>query len=277
MKLEIIQSILGGQVNNILKLIEQRIAVIKQVICEQEAALSKAPEGTLNIAGSKDNPYYYYKKTSSDQSKKYLKASEKQLVEALCQKEYNQKVLQSAKKELYQLERLKKGYPNPAYDEVYEKIHPQRQKLVHPIVVPDEEFVKQWEQFEYIKKDFRDDAPEYYTDKGERVRSKTEILIANALTKHDIPYRYEAPLYLNGHGTIHPDFTVLNVRLRKEFYWEHMGMMDDFEYVEAALLRIEMYEKNDIFPGNKLILTHETARRPINSRNIEKMIFQYLK
>ena len=117
---------------------------------------------------------------------------------------------------------------------------------------------------------------EYYTDKGERVRSKSEILIANALNRNHIPYRYECPLYLAGYGTIHPDFTVLNVRLRKEMYWEHLGMMDEPEYIEDALNRISLYEKNHYFPGDRLILTHETLRHPLNSKNIENMIFQYL-
>lgn len=56
-----------------------------------------------------------------------------------------------------------------------------------------------------------------------------------------------------------------------------MGLMDNFEYAEEALRRIDMYEKNDIFPGDKLILTHETAKSPINSKIIEKIIVQYLK
>lgn len=108
------------------------------------------------------------------------------------------------------------------------------------------------------------------------MRSKTEILIANALNKHGIPYHYEKPLYLDGYGTIHPDFTVLNVRLRKEFYWEHMGLMDDVDYAEKALQRITAYEKNGYFPGTELILTHETQKYPMDSRLIDKMIRRYL-
>lgn len=113
----------------------------------------------------------------------------------------------------------------------------------------------------------------YYKD--ERVRSKSEILIANALTKHNIPYRYEAPIYLNGYGTVYPDFTILNIRLRKELFWEHLGMMDDASYVEKALEKIDTYQKNNIFPGEKLILTHESAYRPLNTRIIDRMIECY--
>lgn len=262
---------------NLMNEIEQRRKFLRKIIQEKEQALSMAPEGLLNIAATDNRVQYYYKKDGSDANKRYMRNSELPLIKALCQKEYDQRVLNLAQKELRFIERYIHLDANHKCDDVYEKLNPHRQKHVQPILLPVEEFVEQWQQFEYVHKDFRDDAPEYYTDKGERVRSKTEILIANALNKHNIPYRYEAPLYLDGYGKIHPDFTVLNARLRKEFYWEHMDMMDDFEYAEEALLRIEMYEKNDIFPGDKLILTHETARRPMNSKNIEKMISQYLK
>ena len=52
--------------------------------------------------------------------------------------------------------------------------------------------------------------------------------------------------------------------------------VDGHEYAEEALRRIDMYERNDIFPGDTLILTHETLKYPLNSRNIEKMILKYL-
>ena len=55
-----------------------------------------------------------------------------------------------------------------------------------------------------------------------------------------------------------------------------MGKMDDAEYCEEALDRITAYEKNGFFPGDSLILTHETLSRPINSKIIDAMIEKYL-
>ena len=173
--------------------------------------------------------------------------------------------------------RIQKLYEKGICEDMYKKLIPERQEWVVPIVSSDEDFIAEWLNKEYQKKGFREDMPEYYTDNGERVRSKSEILIANALKKHNVPYRYEAPLYLNGYGTIHPDFIVLNVRERKEYYWEHLGKMDETEYVERALQRIHAYEKNDIFLGKKLIVTHETLRYPLNTQDIERVIVRYLK
>lgn len=66
------------------------------------------------------------------------------------------------------------------------------------------------------------------------------------------------------------------VHIAEEFYWEHLGRMDDTDYVEKNLNKITNYEKNNIFPGDRLILTHETSRCPINSKIIEKIIHTYL-
>ena len=186
-------------------------------------------------------------------------------------------LLETALKELKCLEYLTKKYPEQTCEEVFERLNEERKKYVVPLEVPEDIFVEEWENEQYVRKGFDEGFPEYYTQRGERVRSKSEILIANALYMHGIPYKYEQSLYLKGYGTIHPDFTILNVRSRKEIYWEHLGKMDDAEYVEDNLRKIEAYEKNGCFLGDKLILSYETFKRPLNSRAIERMILKYLK
>jgi hypothetical protein len=75
---------------------------------------------------------------------------------------------------------------------------------------------------------------------------------------------------------VYPDFTVLNVRTRKEYYWEHLGMMDQAEYCKKALSRIEVYEKNGLMPGKELLLTHETKDHPIQTGIVVNMIKHFL-
>jgi len=196
----------------------------------------------------------------------------------LGQKDYDTQVLISAKDERERLINLLEVTERERLpEELFEQLHTERQKIVKPIQLTDQEYVRQWELREYKKKGFRDNMPELYTSKEERVRSKSEVLIANALAKNNVPYRYEEPLYLESYGIVHPDFTVLNVRTRKEIYWEHLGKMDDMEYAKNALERILIYEKNGIFPGDKLVISHETMENPINSRLIDAIIFKYFK
>lgn len=54
----------------------------------------------------------------------------------------------------------------------------------------------------YTRTDASDKSGEYIqpidiTDKGERVKSKSELTIANALYRSKIPYKYECPIILH--------------------------------------------------------------------------------
>ena len=115
------------------------------------------------------------------------------------------------------------------------------------------------------------------TEKGARVRSKSEKILADLFYKRNIPYQYEKPLYLQGYGTIYPDFTFLSKRLGEEIYWEHEGMMDKPEYARTEVRKIESYQKNGIYPGERLILTFETEKSILNSNNIDELIKKHLK
>lgn len=182
----------------------------------------------------------------------------------------------AAKQELKALEKLDKLYQKASCEDIYEKLHIQRQCFVTPIEISDDEYVQNWEEETYEGKGFSMGYPEYYTDKGERVRSKSEIIIANILNKYNIPYKYERPLYLKDYVTMHPDFTVLNARTRKEIFFEHFGMMDDPQYAEAAINKLETYAKNGVFIGDNLIATFESKQKPLNQKMVETMIKKFL-
>ena len=85
--------------------------------------------------------------------------------------------------------------------------------------------------------------PFYDTKRKERVRSKSELNIANMLDSYGVPYKYECPLKLKDGKVIYPDFTVINVKSRKVIYWEHRGMMDDKNYANMAVSRIKQMRK----------------------------------
>lgn len=141
-----------------------------------------------------------------------------------------------------------------------------------PKVISDEVFAEQWEKVKFYGKSFAEGSPEIYTEKGERVRSKSEKIIADMLHRHGILYRYEYPVILQGLGKVYPDFTVLNLKERKEIYWEHFGMMDNPEYCERALHKLNCYTKSGIYLGDRLFISHETSKRPLDTSVIEKIM-----
>ncbi|MCI5919087.1 MAG: hypothetical protein MRZ75_07190 [Roseburia sp.] len=120
---------------------------------------------------------------------------------------------------------------------------------------------------------------EFFTAKGERVRSKSELLISEQLCKHGIPYRYEKTIELlewNRVIVCRPDFTVMNRRTGKIYLYEHFGRMDDFMYVENSMRKLDLYEKNGYLLGKNLIITRETIASPLNIQKVDSYIKEFL-
>ena len=114
------------------------------------------------------------------------------------------------------------------------------------------------------------------SERGERVRSKSEKILADFFYRRNILYKYEKPLNLKGFGTVYPDFTFLSKKTGQEIYWEHEGMMDKPEYARSAVRKIESYQKNEIYTGDRLILTFETEQSVLNTGVIEGLVKRYL-
>ena len=256
--------------------IEERIRFLNAVIEEKKTSLKSCPDGSLQINKCKGTTQYYCN-LKGGRGKIYLKKSEEEMIRALAQKDYDLRVLRAAIRERDSIISAAKRFDCIKVEDIFDELSPERQKITVPVILPDDLFIKNWESYQYMHKPFKEDYPEYYTAKGERVRSKSEVIIADLLNKMSIPYRYECPLTFRSGITIHPDFTVLNVRKRKTMYLEHFGMADDPLYVGNAAERVSLYEGDGIFPGDRLVITFETGKRPLNVKNITaKFNFYFL-
>lgn len=253
----------------------RRKQLLTNLIHQKEEALRNAPRGSLRISCSGKRVQYYRRLDPKDKNGVYLKKSEQDTIERLAQKHYDKLVLKAAKKELKALEQYGKNYPVKPVEEIIESIGKEWERLVHPIRMSDARYVEQWISVEYEKSSVKGLKSEFVTDRGEIVRSKSELIIANYLFHHGIPYRYEYPIHLNGLGWIHPDFVILNVRLRKEIIWEHHGRMDDEGYAKKAVYRFNCYQKNGYIPGDNLIYTLETSDTPIDMKILRDMVNRF--
>jgi hypothetical protein len=75
------------------------------------------------------------------------------------------------------------------------------------------------------------------------VRSKGESMIAQALAQYGVGFSYEKPLIsLDGKSWRLPDFT-FRVR-RKEYYWEHLGMLGSPDYDKGLERKRKWYREN---------------------------------
>ena len=109
------------------------------------------------------------------------------------------------------------------------------------------------------------------TVRGELVRSKSEVIIANALHYNGLDYEYEPELRLED-KVKRPDFKVEDYDTGVVWYWEHCGMMTDPQYKKRWEDKKKFYEKNGIVEGKNLIVTYDDEKGGLDSDLIQRII-----
>ena len=249
---------------------------METILKKVQERLKNAPDGKLRISKCKKWVQYYYNTTSGKKGGSYISKDKGDMISRLAQKDYDEKVMKLAQRRLSQLRRLTGDYDDKEVEKIFLNEHIERQKLICPVEPTWDMRLKEWLSCDYKGKEFRDDTVVILTDRGERVRSKSEKILADWFYRHGIPYKYECPLNLKGFGRVYPDFTFLSPKTKEEVYWEHDGRMDDPIYVQSAVKKIQAYMENDIYPGERLILTFETEKTLLDTRIIEKLATKYL-
>lgn len=247
---------------------------LEKIVEKARKELLTVPEGHLRISQNK-NIFRYYQCTD-DRNEIYIPRADKELPKQLAQKSYNMAVIKKAEARLKQIQKITKNYSDDEIEKIYTSMHRERQLLTVPVEPTWEQRLKKWYEEEYQGKEFREGEAVILTEKGERVRSKSEKILADSFYRKGILYKYEKPLYLKGYGTVYPDFTFLSRKTGQEMYWEHEGMMDKQEYARTAIRKIECYQMNHIYPGDRLILTFETEQNALNSKIVAELINRYL-
>ena len=251
-----------------------RYELISKTIMSIEKKIALLPNGRILIRHRKNKAYYYLRVDGAKD--KYLSRKDNELISHLLQKRYLKEVLKAAKNELAALEKMQDIYSETLSEEIYGNL-PDAQKLgVEPIILGDGPDVRQWLNEPYVRKSFKKGAPVFKTLKGDRVRSKSEMIIADRLYVNGIPYKYECPLKVGG-KIIHPDFSIIRMSDHKIIYHEHCGKMDDKEYFNDLVDRINLYNQSGILQGNRLTFTFETSDTPFDARVIDRLINEYFK
>lgn len=260
--------------------LEKRLLELKELLLETKKSCQHAPAGRIRISQKQGHPEYYLVKEKGSLRGRYLSYKKEALICQLAQKSYNQELIEALQTEITALQnylRLTRNSTN--IPRLYSSLCPARRALIEPVTLPDKEYAARWQKVQYQGLPFTPETPEYLTARGERVRSKSEVIIADGLSRHQIPYRYEYPLIINKgqqSHTIYPDFLCLNIHTRREYIWEHFGMMDNPDYAHKATAKLRLYEECSILPGRNLILTMEIQTTPLSTRAVEKIIEEFL-
>ena len=106
------------------------------------------------------------------------------------------------------------------------------------------------------------------TENNELVRSKSEVIVANALYNAGYSYEYEKALVLSDGNTIYPDFTINY--FGTEYYLEHCGMLYNPAYKARWEVKLQKYKDNGLI--NQLIVTEDNLDGGIDSKKILEII-----
>ena len=112
----------------------------------------------------------------------------------------------------------------------------------------------------------------HVTVRGELVRSKSEVIIANMLHADHIPYEYEKRLDFGDGQSFIPDFTIEDAESGRTFYWEHCGMLADERYRQRWRAKKAVYEAHGIREGENLIVSQDEENGSIDCQRIGEFI-----
>ena len=229
------------------------------------------PDGDLTV--NKNGNYYKYFNCMKGE-RVLIPSSNKELIRQLALKKYYQRQLYAYQKEINAIKKYLKALPGKDADDLLRST-PIYKELLEPSI-GDVFDVSDWEKEEYEKSHEHPENLIISTIKGDKVRSKSEAIIADELFRMKIPYRYECRL-LVGNTYLHPDFTAINKRTEEVFIWEHFGKADDPGYLNRNCIgRMNKYLYAGYIPTINMITTYETMRDPFTSIQAKKMIEQYL-
>ena len=118
----------------------------------------------------------------------------------------------------------------------------------------------------------------HITSRGEAVRSKSEVIIANLLDAKGLDYIYEAPLEIGG-LTKYPDFTIEDDDTGEAYYWEHLGMLSNPAYRRRWEEKLDWFNEQGIRTYDEgggirgtLIVTEDSVDGGIDSAAVSSLI-----
>ncbi|MDO4556516.1 MAG: hypothetical protein Q4B70_15455, partial [Lachnospiraceae bacterium] len=234
--------------------------IANQIQLKQE--INRLPAGNLLCSHNKNRVKWY---KSNGAKPIYIPKREFSNAALLALKKYDTLRLEEVTLKLTLIER---------FLERYQKVPDKASKLLesssayHDLLISNFQFDSAFcpdKGMEWISSDFDRNLshPEHLIHKcisGHKVRSKSEVIIANSLSINKIPYRYECRLNL-GDVILYPDFTICHPETNEIYYWEHFGLMDQTAYLENACNKIKLYSTYNIFPSIYPVFLRKTPMR----------------
>lgn len=241
---------------------------IKQIYLGE---LRHLPEGSLSLLHIKGKDYFYkYEKGK----RTYLGADRKIEVENLQKRKVMVTCLKKIDQNQVLMKQFLKRYQSIDLNYIRENLSKAYQNGSLDVYSARDKEITKWGDQEYQRSDKFPEALVHRTLKGDFVRSKSEVIIANNLYMKGIEYRSEELTKVGSH-IFAPDFKILVPSTRKIKLLEHFGMMHDPEYRERALWKISTYIENGYRPYEDILFTFDDLNGNTDAKNLDVLITNF--
>jgi hypothetical protein len=127
---------------------------------------------------------------------------------------------------------------------------------------------------------FLEDRLIHKSSRGEPMRSKSEVIIADQLAAAGMDYEYEVPLLAPDGSTRWPDFTLIDADTGRTIYWEHCGMLSDPQYRARWERKLDWYNRQGILrieesppaAARVLVVTEDDEKGGMSSEAIRLLV-----
>lgn len=260
---------------NLYENVMARKTQLEKMIALLEKRFPTYPDGSLHFQSSNGKPHPYQVTGSSrsgTRKRRYLNSGSRNVAELLARKYCDELCLIDYRRELAAVNAYLRefGRKRREIDKIFdswELYAPYLKQKAAVLSAKENTFLnEEWEQSR--------EHPESLTSRvSERltVRSKSEGIIAVALEKRGLSFRYECITEISGYR-LAPDFTIFSRKLNRPVIWEHFGMMDDEKYRDDAARKISAYIRAGYTPHKDIIFTFETKDDPFTIEQAERIL-----
>ncbi len=250
------------------EVLQKMLAGLENRLQKANQELGKLPRGRLTRE-KRGNSFIFFH-VMNENNKRVRKAITKDLkrIQALARKAFLQKETALLQSNIHQIKKTLAAYRPMSFDDVITT-------LPQYIAEYAAEKPSAWSDEPYNQSTYMPERKVHTTSRGLKVRSKSELLIAEKLHEHGVEFRYEQILSI-GNIDFAPDFTI-RTRSGKTIYWEHCGMTNNSQYMNAHKRKLEVYGQAGIFPWKNLIVTYDDECGILDLSVIESEIINKIK
>jgi hypothetical protein len=229
--------------------------------------------------GADSSHYYVLAKKSGENNYKYLGRGDSDLVKGIGFYKQCERTAANLARKIDALEKCLSIAPQCDLGSIRSSLYPvyrsgDPQELLNelfPLSTNGAAWYKEKEPGYLLQEEYKPEGLRHVCSDGTRVRSKSELIIVETMIRKKIPFFYELEHDING-TIMHPDFTAYSEKFDCEIIIEHLGMMNELNYIVNTYDKLYKYLMAGWNFGRDLLVTYDDSDGNIDVRMINALL-----